>query len=464
MFNFKQLTGKHVFILILLLGVVLVNADADADMMMDSPTDEADSQLTGLHEHWRSKTFHWLISLFLLVIFPSISAVFAVANRHSISLLTQILCSIYAVIEAIFLRFPDPSGHENKTSRGTAWFLAFFYCLVIFNGAISYGSSEFKEKFENSKIIKILLLPFSSISYKLLSCALVLCGLIKLSMNVIALLGFCYDSHTGQCNAHGIMGMSFIFYGFILSMVLVIPWLRVNKGPYSQEFYDSTVIMIWGIINTFTEHRPWEPWSHGDYQHTSMGIIFWCAGMLGMFLSLNRRRNFIPALTLIFTGYAMSEHVQELIISTKVHGFFGYVLMLGGLARIMEISFLLDDEDAAKDNKIRSFQYLAPFALVLSGILFMGATEEQLQLVVNMGADHSSYILTIISAACILQLWLLSLLKLYLKLCGVNADGDNYQKLSDNENFSIPPTNLNTPIQNDLNTFQMDDLSDIESH
>ncbi|ODQ45073.1 hypothetical protein PICMEDRAFT_25425, partial [Pichia membranifaciens NRRL Y-2026] len=328
------------------------NSNSDEHKGMDSPTDDANAQLAGLHEHWRSRTFHWLISLFFLVVFPSISAAFAVANRHTTSLLTQIICAIYAAIEAVILRFPDPSGHENSVSRGTAWFLAFFYCLTIFNGSVAYGSLEFERTLQESKL-RFLLLPFSILTYKLI----------------------------------------FILYGFILSMVLVVPWLRVNKGPYSQELYDSTVIAIWGVINTFTEHRPWEPWSHGDYQHTSMGIIFWCAGLLGMFLSLGRRRNFVPALTLIFTGYAMAEHVQHMIISTKVHGFFGYVLMLGGLARIMEISFLLDDDDAAKDGKIRSFQYLSPFALVLSGILFMSANEEQLVLVVNMGADHSSYIL-----------------------------------------------------------------------
>lgn len=452
MLKINQISRKIIFCLLLIISFAIADG-----MQMDEPTDEADAQKAGLHEHWRMRTFHWLMSLIILVILPSISAVYAIANRHSISLLTQIICSIYAVIEAIILRFPDPTGHENITSRGTAWFLAFFYCLTIFNGAISYGTNEFKEKFENSRF-KFLLILFSTVTYKILSSGLVLCGLIKLSMNVIALLGFCYDSHTGQCNAHGIMGMSFVFYGFILSLVLVIPWLRVNKGPYSQEFCDSTVITIWGIVNTFTEHRPWEPWSHGDYQHTSMGIIFWCAGMLGMFLSLNRRRSFIPALTLIFTGYAMSEHVQHLIISTKVHAFFGYVLMFGGLCRILEISFVLDDEDAPKDNKIRSFQYLAPFALILSGILFMGANEEQLQLVVNLGADHSSYILVLCSAASILQLWILSILKLYLKLCGVNSDGQIYQRLSDRDDFTLPE--IGTPINDD---FQMDDLSDFES-
>lgn len=447
----KELQVK-VLLTLSLIGV----AYGSGGMVMDSPADYAEAQLEGLHKDWGSKTFHWLVSLFLLVICPSVAAAFAVANRHTFSLLAQIVCAVYSVLEAIVLRFEDPTGHENRTSRGTTWFLAFFYCVTIFNGSVAFGRFEFEKIIENSKF-RFLLWPFSNLTYKVMSCMLVLCGLIKMALSVVAMLGFCYDDHTGQCNAHGIMGMSFIFYGFILSMVLVVPWLRVNSGKFSQEFYDSTVITIWGIVNTFTEHRPYEPWSHGDYQHTSMGIIFWCAGMLGMFLSLNRRRNFLPALTLIFTGYAMSEHSQLLIISTKVHAFFGYVLMLGGLARIMEICFLLDDEDAPKDNKIRSFQYFAPFALVLSGVLFMSANEEQLQLVVNLGADHSSYILTITSAACVMQLWILCILRLYLSLAGFTPDC-GYQQLPLNDEFVD-----NAAFDQPQDAFQMDDLSDLES-
>lgn len=396
---------------------------ASGGMHMDEPASYADSQLEALHANWRSRAFHWLSSLFMLVILPSIAAAYSVANRHSVSLFLQIISAIYSVIEAIFLRFNDPDGHENITSRGTAWFLSFFYCLVIFNGSISYGKIEFQDSIDTTRL-RFLLIPFNVLSYKIMSGLLVLNGLIKLSMNVVALLGFCYDSHTGQCNAHGIMGMSFVVYGFILTLVLVIPWIRNHKGKYSQEFYDSVVITLWGIINTFTEHRPWEPWSHGDYQHTSMGIIFWCCGMLGIYLSWNGKRNFIPALTLIFIGYAMVEHVQLLIVSTKVHGFFGYVLMFGGICRIIEISFLLNDDVNYGD--IKSFQYLSPFALILAGILFMSANEEQLQLVVNLGADHSSYILVIASAACVLQLWILLVLELYLKL--VNNNNSNTSK------------------------------------
>lgn len=438
------------YIFIGLLGIPL----AAAMMQMDEPSDAAESMRWALEKNSFSRGSHWIISLILLVIVPSYTAVNCLADRYKLGMALQIVSGVYALLEALVFRFEDPSGHENSTSRGTAWFLVMFYGLTIFNGGASYFTFRMYEKLSHSKW-RFILAPFSSTTYKVLSCLLVLCGFIKASMNVVALLGFCYDDHTGQCNAHGIMGMSFILYGAIMLMMLIIPWLRVNKGAFSQEFYDSCVITVWGIINTFTEHRPYEPWSHGDYQHTSMGILFWGCGMLGMGLSWGRRRSFMPAFTLIFTGYAMSQHAQELITSTRVHAFFGYVLMFGGLSRVMEISFLLDDKDASSDGLIKSFQYLPSLALVLAGVLFMGANEEQIRLIIDLGADHSSYIMIIITAASLIHLWLWSVLRVYLHLVGVPMDGGSIESISGEDDIEMHTFSKPSSLTGD--EFQLED-------
>lgn len=149
---------------------------------------------------------------------------------------------------------------------------------------------------------------------------------VQFGFGVIVLQGFCHADHLGQCLAHGIMGSSFIAYGYVLAIMLHFGDAYLRNANRSQEFYDSSIITLWGIVNTFTEHRWGQSWSHGDYQHTSMGIIWWCAGMLGIALSKNwktgePRRNHVPALVMIFTGWAMSEHAQHLMFSTKVHAF-----------------------------------------------------------------------------------------------------------------------------------------------
>lgn len=253
--------------------------------------------------------------------------------------------------------------------------------------------------------------------HKVIAVILPISTWIQLGFGAITVENFCHADHLGQCLAHGIMGSSFIAYGYILAIMLYYGDSWLARRGRSQEYYDSLVITVWGIINTFTEHRWGQSWSHGDYQHTSMGIIWWCAGMVGIALSRDwftgePKRNHIPALVLIFTGWAMSEHTQHLMISTKVHAFFGYALMAAGLTRIIEISFILQDKPS--DSKaIKAFQHLPPVLLVESGICFIGANEEQLILLHNLGVGFSSYLLVLSSCAFLLYLLILSLITLY---------------------------------------------------
>jgi Protein of unknown function (Ytp1)/Domain of unknown function (DUF2427) len=190
---------------------------------------------------------------------------------------------------------------------------------------------------------------------------------VQMLLGGIASLGFCRGDHLGQCLAHFIMGSAFIGYAIVLMILLLVGqgWLR--RTGKSQEFFDSLVIAAWGCVNTFTEHRWGGPWVHNDLQHTSMGIIWWAAGLLGVWLSRGRngepKRNLIPALVILMTGWAMSSHPQSMMISTMTHAIFGYTLMAAAIIRIMEISFVLKDkatlsEDGTAPN---SFQYLTPF-------------------------------------------------------------------------------------------------------
>jgi hypothetical protein len=183
----------------------------------------------------------------------------------------------------------------------------------------------------------------------------------------IASVGFCRDDHLGQCLAHFIMGSAFIAYGITILILLLVGQAWIRRQGRSQEFYDSALIAAWGCVNTFTEHRWGQAWVHNDLQHTSMGIVWWCAGLLGMWLSRGRggtpKRNLIPAIVVFLTGYAMSSHPQSLMVSAALHTVFGYTLMAAAVARGIEISFILKDkatlsEDGTNPN---SFQYLPPF-------------------------------------------------------------------------------------------------------
>ena len=260
----------------------------------------------------------------------------------------------------------------------------------------------------------------------------------------ITALGFCQGDHLGQCLAHFIMGSAFIGYGIILTILLLVGQLWLKRTGRSQEFFDSLIIAAWGCVNTFTEHRWGGPWVANDLQHTTMGIVWWCAGLLGMWLARKRdgrpKRNLFPALVIMLTGWGMSAHPQHLELSTHVHTVFGYTLMAAGAARIVEISFVLKDKNTISDTEVEetnSFQYLTPFVstssstslpvvndldsttdflhklLYTSGFLFMGATEEQMNLLTSAGVSHVSYILLLYSVSFLLFLFVCMLLHLY---------------------------------------------------
>jgi hypothetical protein len=97
-----------------------------------------------------------------------------------------------------------------------------------------------------------------------------------------------------------------------------------------------------------------------------MGVIWWCAGLAGVWLSRKRdggpKRNFIPGFVILITGWAMSAHPQHLPLSTMVHTVFGYTLMAAGFTRIIEVSFVLRDANTiSEDGDANSFQYIPPF-------------------------------------------------------------------------------------------------------
>ncbi len=216
--------------------------------------------------------------------------------------------------------------------------------------------------------INVRLHKYTVIGHGVLGKALPVVSWVQMLFGGITALGFCREDHLGQCLAHFIMGSAFIGYGIILTILLLVGQAWLRRTGRSQEFFDSLLIAAWGCVNTFTEHRWGGPWVKNDLQHTSMGILWWSAGLLGVWQSRRRdgtpKRNLIPGIVILITGWAMSAHPQGLELSTKVHTVFGYTLMAAGATRIIEIAFVLRDQNSISpcDNEeTNSWQYLTPF-------------------------------------------------------------------------------------------------------
>lgn len=258
---------------------------------------------------------------------------------------------------------------------------------------------------------------FVKLGHSILGKAMPVLAWTQMVFGGIATLGFCHGDHLGQCLAHYIMGSSFIAYGILSVLVLLVGQVWLRRTGRSQEFFDSAMIASWGFVNTLTEHRWGGPWVENDWQHTTMGVVWWCAGLVGVWLSRDRtgrpQRNFIPGFVLLITGWAMSSHPQHMMTSAQVHKIFGYTLMAAGLSRIIEISFVSTDGVPEDGSPVRNFQYISVFLLYASGTLFMAATEEQMDLIENSSMDHVAYILILYSIAFLIFLFSMMLINLY---------------------------------------------------
>ncbi|KAI9746638.1 MAG: hypothetical protein M1818_000352 [Claussenomyces sp. TS43310] len=259
---------------------------------------------------------------------------------------------------------------------------------------------------------------FVVIGHGVLGKAMPVVSWVQMIFGGIASLGYCRGDHLGQCLAHFIMGSAFIGYAIIMTIMLLVGQAWLRRTGRSQEFFDSVVIAAWGCVNTFTEHRWGKAWVENDIEHTTMGVIWWCAGLTGVWLSRRQdggpKRNFIPGMVIAITGWGMSAHPQHVPLSSMIHTVFGYTLMAAGFARIIEISFVLRDQATASDDgEPNSFQYLPPFFLYAAGFLFLSATEEQMKFVSEAGVTHVGYVLVIYSFAFILFLFTNMLLHLY---------------------------------------------------
>ncbi|BEI87309.1 uncharacterized protein CcaverHIS019_0100270 [Cutaneotrichosporon cavernicola] len=225
-------------------------------------------------------------------------------------------------------------------------------------------------------------------------------GWTQIIMGVVTALGFCRGGEINQCLAHYIMGSAFIAYAAILVIMLNLGGAWLQRRGCSQEMLDSSVILVWGIINTFTEHQG-GPWTHKDMQHTMMGVLWWAGGLLGVFLSRKGKRSFVPAVIIIMTGWGMSAHEQELMISSKAS-----LVPDSPNSRFTQCS-------ATPSPTVRIFQHLPPYLLVLSGITFISATNEEMKNANALGIDHVTYALFDFSLSFLVYLVITFLVHLY---------------------------------------------------
>ncbi|KAF9921069.1 hypothetical protein FBU30_008946 [Linnemannia zychae] len=289
---------------------------------------------------------------------------------------------------------------------------------------------------------------------------------IQIVLGFIKLLNACPGQAFAQCASHIVMGGSFWWYGGIYIAYLVGSFPGVTR----PEKYESLVMTVWGVINFAALHQWGTRWSHSDLQHTSLGMLWVAGGSLSLLLESEYnplsqfiiRKNPLPALLIILTGYAMGQHAQYYMFATMIHTFFGYALMSGGICRLIQLALRpsvspqdedgmdSDDDEVQDKNKTRRsnpnsgnisglakgetpisafFGFLSALGVISAGLLFQSAHEEQLNIVMYYLTDPSTYINWIMSLAFFTVLYIMILAQTGKKKLsesnGVNAKSYN---------------------------------------
>lgn len=329
---------------------------------------------------------------------------------------------IFQVVGALLAAIGFFAGHMTGVSHYNSWF-ADIGC--VFSWAITAGSLALMVAVPKGFLAHFY--RVIDIAHTSASVLQPLVSWVTTGLSIITLLKYCGSEgeHLGQCLAHGIMGTAFVVYGVILLVMMYLGHKFLLKMNRSQEYFDSMVIMAWGIVNTFTEHRWGHEWGHGDVQHTSMGVVWWAMGALGVYMSWDRvndkpQRTHLPALIILATGYAMMTHVQNTKVSTNIHFMFGVMLSLAAIARIIEISFVLKDHNPIGQQPA-SWQFLTPMLMVESGMMFMSATEEAMYFLNEQSIMAAPYVLLISSVASLVFLAALFIVQSYISMKKANV-------------------------------------------
>ncbi|GAA5821413.1 hypothetical protein JCM3770_003511 [Rhodotorula araucariae] len=274
---------------------------------------------------------------------------------------------------------------------------------------------------------------------------LVILGYIEVCTGVAVWSGTCRERYLNGCLAHVIKGSIFVWYGLLTFArycgafsSLGWAWNRhpaKNNSLWTAEFVESAVITFYGSTNTWMERLgKTGAWSIKDVQHTSIAILFWAGGALGMLLESRTVRawlsapaarasgrslsaitppaaaafsfNPFPALCIFVIGVAMAAHHQTYQFQVEVHALWGNLLAAFAIFRFLTYFFLYLRPPASILPSRPPTEALASLCLTCGGVVFILSTEQVTFAAMRHQADDvMAFLCLTVAAVCAWFLW-----------------------------------------------------------
>ncbi|GAA5886020.1 hypothetical protein JCM6882_004235 [Rhodosporidiobolus microsporus] len=265
---------------------------------------------------------------------------------------------------------------------------------------------------------------------------LVVMAWIQVCTGVAVWTGTCRERYLNGCLAHVIKGSIFFGYGILtfaryLGAFSSLGWAwnrhpSKNNSIWTAEFVESLVIFVYGSTNTWMERfGKTGAWSVKDVQHTSIAILFWAAGALGMLLESRSVRAWLSASAAQASGRSLDQIPPPAsasasfnvlpatcigligIVMIEVHALWGYLLAAFALFRYLTYFFTFLRPPASILPSRPPTEALASIFLASGGLVFIESTEQVTFAAMRHGWDDMMAFLTLtVSTVVALFFWI----------------------------------------------------------
>ncbi|KAK5173121.1 uncharacterized protein LTR77_003243 [Saxophila tyrrhenica] len=299
---------------------------------------------------------------------------------------------------------------------------------------------------------------------------LLLLGFVAIATGFVVWGGLFKDREVFSGAAHFVKGGIFFWYGLLtlgrwMGAFSELGWawnIRPNQPPVarwktripSAEFVESFVIWLYGASNVFLEHlAAWgRPWSHQDFEHVSITLLFFGGGLLGMVIESSWARdlantavltqkdeeeesevqttsrfhasgvaeqeqpwsqpntyktslNPLPALVIMLLGVMMSSHHQESMVSTMMHSQWGTLFVGFALARAATYVLLYLKPPSSHFPARPPSELIAAFCLTAGGLMFMFSARDSVAAIEGVGLDAMTVFTVTMGLAAVILAW-----------------------------------------------------------
>ncbi|MCJ1281128.1 hypothetical protein MMC26_000446 [Xylographa opegraphella] len=216
----------------------------------------------------------------------------------------------------------------------------------------------------------------------------------------VTALGFCHGSHTGQCVVHAVSGSALIGVGVLLLFIQQCERYRLTAPFANSDAVLATLVNMSGVLVVLADWISKETHQRAILDLVITGLVYLCVHAFITWLAWMSDSQILrkasSGVLLVIGGWFLATH-STLPAPSILHKFLGFSMQTAGVAQILAAGFTGTSKEsaAAMTKEIYLLRLLTAYSLGASGLLFIGANKEQLQLLSSGSMPTTPFVLLI---------------------------------------------------------------------